>query len=204
MGAAVVHPLELREPTSVHGRAGTVSRMDANELALQLSDYELAYLDPPYNQHSYFSNYHIWETLMWWDASEFYGVACKRLDCKTTKSEYNSRPRSWAAFSSLIEQLPTPWILVSFKQQGLPRRRRCRCPAVREGIHALGRHRLQALRRRPDRGLQPPRRQGREVSHLRNKELLFMVGPDEDGVENAARELMPVDVTEPQTTPALF
>lgn len=60
--------LELREPEPVHGPAGTVSRVDANELAGQLSGIDCAYLDPPYNQHSYFSNYHIWETLMRWDA----------------------------------------------------------------------------------------------------------------------------------------
>src|SRR5580765_870408 len=72
--------LELREPRLVAGPAGTVSRRDANELAPQLDGVDCAYLDPPYNQHSYFSNYHIWETLVRWDRPATYGVACKRVD----------------------------------------------------------------------------------------------------------------------------
>ena len=43
-----------------------------------LGPFDLAYLDPPYNQHRYFTNYHVWETLVAWDAPEHYGVACKR------------------------------------------------------------------------------------------------------------------------------
>ena len=28
---------------------------------------DLAYLDPPYNQHRYEANYHVWETIVAWD-----------------------------------------------------------------------------------------------------------------------------------------
>ena len=45
-----------------------------------LGHFDLAYLDPPYNQHRYFTNYHVWETLVAWDAPEAYGVARKRVD----------------------------------------------------------------------------------------------------------------------------
>ena len=34
----------------------------------RLGPFDFAYLDPPYNQHRYFTNYHIWETLVAWDA----------------------------------------------------------------------------------------------------------------------------------------
>ena len=47
----------------------------------RLGHFDLAYLDPPYNQHRYFTNYHVWETLVAWDAPEAYGVARKRVDC---------------------------------------------------------------------------------------------------------------------------
>ena len=33
-------------------------------LAPALGHFDLAYLDPPYNQHRYFTNYHVWETLV--------------------------------------------------------------------------------------------------------------------------------------------
>lgn len=196
--------LQLREPVRVPGPAGTVSRTDANELAGQLHDSELAYLDPPYNQHSYFSNYHIWETLMRWDAPEIYGVACKRVDCKTTKSEYNSRPRSWAALSSLIEQLPTPWIVVSFNNEGYHN-----LDQVAALLSEKGYMRSVAVDFKRYVGAQigifnPSGDKVGQVSHLRNKELLFVVGPDENAVENAARDLMPVNVTAAESAPALF
>src|SRR6185437_11682413 len=43
------HPLQLREPAAVPGPAGTPRMGDANRLASELGDVELAYLDPPYN-----------------------------------------------------------------------------------------------------------------------------------------------------------
>ena len=56
---------------------------------------DLMYLDPPYNQHRYFTNYHIWETLVRWDAPEHYGIACKRIDSRddATKSVFNAQAR---------------------------------------------------------------------------------------------------------------
>ena len=61
-----------------------------------LPEVDLAYLDPPYNQHRYFTNYHVWETLVAWDAPAHYGVACKRLDARepSTKSVFNDRRRA--------------------------------------------------------------------------------------------------------------
>jgi hypothetical protein len=37
-----------------------------------------------------------------WDAPEVYGVACKRVDCRERKSEYNSKRRHVAAFADLV------------------------------------------------------------------------------------------------------
>jgi adenine-specific DNA-methyltransferase len=179
--------LELREPAAVPGPAGTVSRLDAHDLAAELDGIDCAYLDPPYNQHSYFANYHVWETLVRWDAPAHYGVACKRVDCRTTKSAYNRKRDAWPAFSALIERLPTPWIVVSFNDEGfhdldavaalLAEKGYLRSVAIdfkryvgaQIGIHAPSGERVGA------------------VSHLRNRELLFVVGPDEALVEAAVR-----------------
>lgn len=198
------NPLQLRLPAAVPGPSGVVSRMDANDLPSQLGDYDLAYLDPPYNQHSYFSNYHIWETLIRWDAPEVYGIACKRVDCKTNKSEYNSKPRSWPAFSSLIEQLPTPWIVVSFNNEGYHD-----LEQVAAMLSEKGYIRSVAIDFKRYVGAQigifnPSGNKVGKISHLRNKELLFVVGPQEDAVDNATRQLMPVDVTAPTTEATLF
>ena len=63
----------------------------------------MAYLDPPYNQHSFLRNYHIWETLVRWDEPEVYGVACKRIDCKERGSDYNSKRRIKTALAGLLD-----------------------------------------------------------------------------------------------------
>ena len=85
--------LELRMPDVLPGVAAGPCRalgLDALEAAKQI-EADIAYLDPPYNQHSYLGNYHIWESLVRWDKPEVYGVACKRIDCRTRKSPFSSR-----------------------------------------------------------------------------------------------------------------
>ncbi|MCW2961444.1 MAG: methyltransferase [Thermoleophilia bacterium] len=108
--------LELRVPELIAG-TGTALRRDANELAPEL-DVDLVYLDPPYNQHSYYSNYHIWETVVRGDAPDTYGIANKRVDCQTNKSDYNSKRRAWDAFTRLVRSLDVPYLLVSFSNEG--------------------------------------------------------------------------------------
>ena len=68
-------------------------RGDALELAGALGSFDLAYLDPPYNQHRYFTNYHVWETLVAGDEPEHYGIVCKRIDARddVTKSPFNRK-----------------------------------------------------------------------------------------------------------------
>jgi adenine-specific DNA-methyltransferase len=168
--------LELREPAVVAGPAGTVTRADA--LTLDLGAAECAYLDPPYNQHSYYSNYHVWETLIRWDAPEHYGIACKRIDCRTTKSPFNRRREAADALARLVDRLPCPWLVLSCSD---------------EGFHDLGdlvallaergHVRTVAIPFKRYVGAQigifdPDGRRVGEVSHLRNTELLFVAGPD--------------------------
>jgi adenine-specific DNA-methyltransferase len=109
--------MELRMPNLIAG-SGTALREDANALAAAMAPVDIAYLDPPYNQHSYFSNYHIWETLVRNDTPESYGVARKRIDCRVTKSDYNARGRAWAAFESLVRTIRARYLIVSFSDEG--------------------------------------------------------------------------------------
>jgi adenine-specific DNA-methyltransferase len=170
--------LALREPAVVPGPCGTVSCVDVGALAPTLDGIDLAYLDPPYNQHSYFSNYHIWETLVRWDAPAFYGVACKRVDCRTTRSAYNSRRDAGAALACLIERLPTPWIVVSVNDEGYHDP-----SAVLSLLSQRGYVRAVAIDSKRYVGAQigvfnPRGERVGEVSHLRNRELLLVCGPD--------------------------
>jgi adenine-specific DNA-methyltransferase len=179
-------PLELREPHAVAGPAGEVARRDANELARELDGIDCAYVDPPYNQHSYFGNYHVWETIVRGDAPPAYGVARKRADVPDNRSAYNSRRTAFAALRDLVEHAATPWLVVSFSDEGFHDPRDVRALLAEAGYvaeAAVDNARYVGARI----GIHNPRgeRVG-AVSHVRNKELLFVVGPDRELVARAA------------------
>ena len=118
--ARAMKPLELRMPAlqpTVAAGPCRATQADALETAAAF-DGDLVYLDPPYNQHSYLGNYHVWESLILWDRPETYGIANKRIDVKTRKSAFNSRPGIGPALQSVIEAIAAPNLIVSFNDEG--------------------------------------------------------------------------------------
>jgi len=114
------NPLELRLPEllprSPHGKS-LAHQLDALDAAALL-EADAAYIDPPYNQHSYLGNYHIWETLVRWDNPTTYGVACKREDVRSRRSVFNSRRESARALADLLARVRAPNLIVSFNDEG--------------------------------------------------------------------------------------
>ena len=108
--------LELRVPDVLDG-AGRALEADA-VAAAQDGEWDVVYLDPPYNQHKYLGNYHVWETLVRWDRPEVYGVACKRIDCRTRRSAFNSRASIGTALAEIVRTVRARWIVVSFSDEG--------------------------------------------------------------------------------------
>ncbi len=171
--------LELRVPALLPRAArgkGRAHNLDALEAASLPAD--IAYIDPPYNQHSYLGNYHIWESLVRWDKPEVYGVACKRTDCRLRQSPFNSRRQFDAAMSRLLSAVRARTLIVSFSDEGYITRAR-----VEELLNSLwsGRARVTTITHDYKRyvgaqiGIYNP--QGRKVgkiSHLRNTEYLFI------------------------------
>jgi adenine-specific DNA-methyltransferase len=117
-------PLELRVPELLDG-PGRAIRGDAVELTSAvgatsgLGHFDLAYLDPPYNQHRYFTNYHVWETMVAWDAPEAYGVARKRLDSRdpSTRSAFNSKRTMPAALASVVQSVDCDLLVLSYNNE---------------------------------------------------------------------------------------
>jgi adenine-specific DNA-methyltransferase len=122
--ARSANPLRLRLPELLPG-AGSASCLEALEAADRF-EADVAYLDPPYNQHSYLGNYHVWETLVRGDEPEVYGVACKRIDVRERGSAFNRRGLMEQAFSNVLERVRARRLVVSFSDEGfltLPRLR---------------------------------------------------------------------------------
>ncbi|HET9499203.1 MAG TPA: DNA adenine methylase [Marmoricola sp.] len=174
--------LELRVPQLLAG-PGRAIRGDAHDVATGHEPVDFAYLDPPYNQHRYFTNYHVWETLVRWDAPEHYGIACKRADARhdDTKSVFNRKREMPAAMERLIAQTRADVVVVSYNDESWV------TPAEMTGwLHAAGHEDVAVLAFDTKRyvgaqiGIHNPA--GERVGtpgRLRNQELLFVAGPRE-------------------------
>jgi adenine-specific DNA-methyltransferase len=174
--------LTLRAPDLLPG-PGLALRGDATELATTLPAADLVYVDPPYNQHRYFTNYHVWETLVRWDAPAHYGVACKRADARDaeTHSVFNRRREMPAALRALLHSVRGELVLVSYNDEAWVSPDEL-VGWLREAGHAEVRVLAFDAKRYVGAliGIHDPagRRVG-QVSHTRHTEFVFVAGPRE-------------------------
>ncbi len=121
-------PMRLQPPDLIAGPPAEVGCMDAADFCA-LRPAELAYLDPPYNQHQYGSNYHLLTTVARWDkppvseeraADGFLldrsGI---RGDWTATRSDFCRRGRALLAFSRLLDSIDARFILLSYNDGGI-------------------------------------------------------------------------------------
>jgi adenine-specific DNA-methyltransferase len=171
------HDLELRRPTLLPGRGHAILD-DAAHAVRWLPPVDLAYLDPPYNQHRYFTNYHVWETLVAWDRPNVYGVACKRVDARdpSTVSRFNRRSEIREALAEVVTGVRARVVIVSFSDEGwigLPDL--VQTARARGAVRVLAFDSARYVGARI--GIHDPRgiKVGR-ISHLRNTEFLVVAG----------------------------
>jgi len=179
--------LELRVPALLPG-PGEALHLDAAEAASRV-DADIAYIDPPYNQHSYMGNYHVWESLVRWDKPETYGIANKRVQCKEYKSDFNSKRRIRQGLRSLFEAVPCKHMLVSFNNEGHVDREEMTALLSERGhvgVVAVDFKRYVGAQI----GIHNPsgEKVGR-VSHLRNKEYFFVVSERRETVDSVVEAI---------------
>jgi adenine-specific DNA-methyltransferase len=171
-------PLTLRVPELLPG-TGRSMRADARDAVRAMGPVDFAYLDPPYNQHRYFTNYHVWETLVRWDAPEHYGVACKRADSREAvhRSDFNSKATMPLALAEVVGKLDATVVVVSCNDESwLGRDALIQMCAGRGHVELLEFDSKRYVGAQI--GIHDPagRKVGR-VSHLRNVERLAVCGP---------------------------
>lgn len=92
---------------------------DSNELVKKLKKMDFVYLDPPYNQHPYGSNYFMLNI-----------IAKNKLKTKNiskisgipkdwNRSNYNKRKEAFYSLKDLIDNLDTKFFLLSYSNEGL-------------------------------------------------------------------------------------
>jgi adenine-specific DNA-methyltransferase len=91
-----------------------VLNKDAKDLSISA---DIVYLDPPYNQHPYGSNYHMLNTIAKYkDPGNISKVAGIPTDWQ--RSDYN-KATAYSAFKSLIENIEAKYILISYNNEGI-------------------------------------------------------------------------------------
>jgi len=105
-----------------NGRAHRVTARDA--LAPICGPVDIAYLDPPYNQHPYASNYHVLNSLVLWDKpklrppTERGNKAAIRTDWKQRRSPFNHHSEALSAYERLLARIEARFVLTSYSTDG--------------------------------------------------------------------------------------
>ena len=185
--ARAFNDLELRVPAILPG-SGEALHLEAVEAASRVNA-DVAYIDPPYNQHSYMGNYHVWESLVCWDKPETYGIANKRIQCKEYKSDFNSKRRIRRGLRDVLEAVRCKHLLVSFNNEGHVDREEMIALLAGKGhvgVVSVDFKRYVGAQI----GIHNPNGEkvGR-VSHLRNKEYFFVVSERRGTVDSVVRAI---------------
>jgi adenine-specific DNA-methyltransferase len=126
----IISPIRMSRPILIDSEYPVhVYQEDSNELVKKVKNIDIAYLDPPYNQHQYGSNYHMLNTIALWDKIPVplelndKGVlkekAAIRKDWVNTKSDYCYQDSAISSFRDLLENLDAKHILISYSTDGI-------------------------------------------------------------------------------------
>ena len=111
-------PVRLKAPVlSNFSARSSVFQLDAARLPEVMEPVDLVYLDPPYNQHPYGSNYFMLNLILDYqrpaEVSRVSGIPVA-----WQRSDYNVRTSALIALSHLVSELPTRFVLLSFSDDG--------------------------------------------------------------------------------------
>ncbi len=95
-----------------------VYQKDINELIKEIPEVDLAYFDPPYNQHPYGSNYFMLNIINGGKPIEIQdGVSGIAKDWN--KSKYNKRQEAEIFMDDLLKNTKAKYILISYNNEGI-------------------------------------------------------------------------------------
>ncbi len=128
----ILKPITLEVPPLIDSACrARIFMEDANVLAEsgKAGGASIAYLDPPYNQHQYGSNYHLLNTIARWDRvpapletgndGRLLEKAAIRKDWINTRSLYCCRKKAPDSFRQLLESIDAKSVIVSYSTDGI-------------------------------------------------------------------------------------
>lgn len=90
---------------------------DTNKLAKELKGLDIVYLDPPYNQHPYGSNYFMLNTICNYKLGDKLSKVSGIPD-DWNKSAYNKKSQALKELSQLVSDLDAKYIIISYNSEG--------------------------------------------------------------------------------------
>jgi adenine-specific DNA-methyltransferase len=90
---------------------------DANAVIREAPEVDLAYLDPPYNQHPYGSNYFMLNLILEYRCPEKIS-AVSGIPVNWNRSPYNREKEAYTALADLIRNIKAKFVLLSFNSDG--------------------------------------------------------------------------------------
>jgi adenine-specific DNA-methyltransferase len=107
----ILEPAHFIENRNCH----QVFNKDSNELIKEISG-DILYLDPPYNQRQYSSNYHMLNTITQYDSFIPKGKTGLR---EYNRSDYCKKAEVHSSFETLIKNAKFKYIFLSYNNEGL-------------------------------------------------------------------------------------
>ena len=110
--------IRLQPPIlSVYEVEAQICQMDTNNLISNVGSFDLAYFDPPYNQHPYGSNYFMLNLLVdYEEPKETSRVS--GIPKNWNRSAYNQRKGAFKSLTTLIHNVDAKYVLLSFNDDG--------------------------------------------------------------------------------------
>lgn len=110
--------LELEKPEVITGGHLTINQQDVLDFLRNNKGFDLIYLDPPYNERQYASNFHVLESITVYDKQSLKGKTGLR-EYENQKSKFCNKRQVLSELSQLFELCDTKYIAMSYSTEGL-------------------------------------------------------------------------------------
>jgi len=114
-------PLELRAPPIVPGNGCAAHRADALDFVSTLDDFELLYLDPPYNTRQYVGYYHVPELIAtgWFNGEPQTRGKTGLIADADKRSDWCRSQRCEEVFAQLVSTARWRHLVMSYNAEGI-------------------------------------------------------------------------------------
>ena len=114
----ITSDIEIKHPIfSPYNAKHIALQGDTNEIVKELHNIDIAYLDPPYNQHGYGSNYFMLNTILNYKLGDNLSKV-SGIPNDWNRSNYNKKSTVLESMTSLINDLDSSYIIISYNNEG--------------------------------------------------------------------------------------